>query len=140
MIRKSGRCLCGKVTFEAEFADTTYGACHCGMCRRWAGGPLFAKHADRLTVTSGEDFTSSYKTSDWATRVHCRRCGSNLWYNLEPARIQIVSVGALDDQSDMVLTEEIYIDCKPDGYAFAGETRKLTEAEVVAAYAPAGEG
>ena len=45
-----------------------------------------------------------------------------------------LSAGALDDQSRLALTTEIFIDEKPLYYAFANETKKMTGAEVVAAF------
>jgi len=138
MVRKTGRCLCGAVAFEAMFSDTRYGACHCGMCRRWTGGPFFARKADRLTITQGAGALLVYRSSEWAARVSCGTCGASLWYQMGEGEdaTRIVAVGALDDQSDMVLASEIFIDCKPAGYALAGDLKRMTEAEVIAAFAP----
>ncbi|HEU0222459.1 MAG TPA: GFA family protein [Paracoccaceae bacterium] len=140
MLTKRGHCLCGAVAFEAEVEDGQYGACHCGMCRRWAGGPFFAKETEALGVTRGADKIVSYRSSDWAERAHCAVCGSNLWYYLVPKQQHIVAIGAFDDQSDMVLAAEIYIDHKPGGYALAGNLKRMTEAEVIAAVVPGGTG
>jgi hypothetical protein len=134
-VAKTGHCLCGAVRFEVELDSLEYAACHCGMCRRWTGGPFFAAVAREVMILEGEASVRAYKTSDWASRVHCAECGSKLWYRLDQGGFCAVSVGALDDQSDMVLAEEIYIDCKPAGYAFAGDLKKKTEAEVMAAFA-----
>jgi hypothetical protein len=43
-------------------------------------------------------------------------------------------VGAFDNVDDFVLTSEIFIDRKPDGYAIAGEHPRLTEADTIAKY------
>ena len=43
-------------------------------------------------------------------------------------------MGALDDQSDLELTVEGYVDHQPKGYALAGELKRMTEAEVIAAF------
>jgi len=136
MIRKTGGCLCGAVKFEAEMEDLSFGACHCGMCRRWVGGPFLAKEAETVTVTDGADELNAYRSSDWAERVSCASCGSALWYHLLEPEMFAVSVGALDDVSDMTLTAEIFIDHKPAGYALAGDHKRMTEAEFMAAFAP----
>ena len=78
MIRKTGGCLCGAVKFEAEMEDLSFGACHCGMCRRWVGGPFLAKEAETVTVTDGADELNAYRSSDWAERVSCASCGSRV--------------------------------------------------------------
>lgn len=47
-----------------------------------------------------------------------------------------MGLGTLDNPDGVVLKQEIFIDEKPDGYAFAGETAKMTGAEVFAMFAP----
>lgn len=136
MPNRKGHCLCGEVTFEAEFDDTTFSACHCGTCRRITGGaPAFAKMVDRLEVTGGSKSITTYRSSDFAERAHCSTCGTYLWYHVIGDAVHAVSVGAFDDSSDFVLTEEIFVDCKPSGYTLADDTKKMTEAEVFAASA-----
>ena len=46
-----------------------------------------------------------------------------------------VSMQAFDDASRFSFVEEIFIDEKPSTYSFANETRKMTGAEIMAAYA-----
>ena len=41
-VKASGHCLCGAVKISASQASKSIGACHCGMCRRWTGGPWLA--------------------------------------------------------------------------------------------------
>ena len=48
MADKTGRCLCGAVTFTAKGVERHVHACHCGMCRRWAGGPGFVLSAESV--------------------------------------------------------------------------------------------
>ena len=129
-----GGCLCGAVRFRAHDVETHYHACHCGMCRRWAGGPLLAATVGRIDLLSADDLVR-YPSSDWAERGFCRRCGSSLFYYLKPAQQYAVAVGAFDDPAPFALTGEIYIDHKPRGYAFAGDHPRRTEAEVLAQYA-----
>ena len=35
-------CLCGSVRVIAHPKTHNVGVCHCEMCRKWGGGPLFA--------------------------------------------------------------------------------------------------
>jgi len=44
--------------------------------------------------------------------------------------------GLFDDQDGFVFDHQVFIDNKPDYYSFANETDDMTEAEVVAKYAP----
>lgn len=131
-----GRCLCGAITFTAQGVDTHHHACHCSMCRRWSGGaPFFSASTDEVTFT-GTEHIARYKSSTWAERGFCRTCGTTLFYFLEPTKSYMMSVGAFDDPSQFRLVLEIFIDNKPEGYAFAGDHARLTEAETLARLAP----
>ena len=77
-----------------------------------------------------------FQSSDWAERGFCGNCGTNLFYRVLASDEYIVSPFVLDDQSDLTLTGQIFIDEKPDWYAFANETKNMTGAEVFAMYAP----
>lgn len=133
----SGRCLCGAVTFTAEQVEHHNHACHCGMCRRWSGGAGFLGAACTGVTFAGEpDQLGRYASSNWAERGFCRRCGTTLFYFLNPTRSYTMSVGAFDDQSPFRLTREIFIDKKPPGYAFAGDHERWTEEETFARLTP----
>lgn len=131
----NGKCLCGAVRFRADGVETEHHACHCGMCRRWVGGPNFATSVEHVSF-EGEENIGRYNSSDWAERGFCKVCGSSLFYYFKPADKYIVSVGAFDDPKPFRLVGEIYIDHKPAGYDFAGNLPKQTEAEFLAQFAP----
>jgi hypothetical protein len=101
------------------------------MCRRWATGPLMVVRAEGVEFSGVEDL-ARYRSSEWAERGFCKKCGSSLLYFLVPAKQSFLSVGALDDSSALTLGSEIFIDHKPASYEFAGEHGKMTEAEVLA--------
>ena len=128
MAEKTGRCLCGAVTYTARDLELHVHACHCGMCRRWSGGPGFALQAGAVEF-QGESHIRRYRSSEWAERGFCGECGTNLFYRLVEPGTHMLQMGTLDDQSDVDLAGEIYIDAKPPGYALAGEHPRLTEAE-----------
>ena len=134
MSHATGRCLCGAVRFAVESVDPGFHACHCGMCRRWAGGPVFVASAEGLTLDGSEHITT-FASSDWAERAFCRVCGSSLYYRLKPANQYLLSVGSFDDASRFTLASEIFVDNKPSGYALAGDHERLTEAETLARFA-----
>lgn len=141
---RTGSCLCGAVTYEIENAPTTVGACHCSMCRKWSGGIYLAVHLTKDQVRfHGEEHIECYKSSDWAERGFCRICGSSLFYRVTapgPNQGDLhLGFGTLDDQSGMTLTEEIFIDRKPDAYSFAQDTAKMTEAQMLELFAAASE-
>ena len=84
MAEMKGGCLCGAVRFSAANVETAFEVCHCGMCRRWAGSPLFAATAERVTFEN-RDSLGVYDSSEWAARGFCSKCGSSLFYYLKPA-------------------------------------------------------
>lgn len=131
----SGACLCGAVTFEATFASGDVGVCHCGMCRRWAAGPFFGLTADTVTFASDSEL-GIWKSSDWAERLHCRRCGSPLVWRMQSGAMNVVSVNALERPGDLKLDHEVYIDEKPSYYSFAEKAHQMTGTQIAAMFAP----
>jgi hypothetical protein len=135
-----GGCLCGAVRFEAEPAEPHSDACHCEMCRRWVGGPFISVPVAREALSwQGEDAIEVYRSSDWAERAFCRRCGSALYYHATvegpQERMFFLALGLFDEPDGLPLASEIYIDSKPAAYAFAGERKRMTKAEVEAMFA-----
>ncbi len=138
---KTGSCLCGAVRYTITSAPKTTTACHCAMCRKWSGGVFLAYSVPAEDVQfDGEGIIATYPSSDWAERGFCKTCGSSLFYRLTtPGPHQgnyEMSLGTLDDANGVALSDEIFIESKPDGYSFAQDTRKMTGAEVFAMYAP----
>lgn len=125
-----GQCLCGAVTVTARH-NTHVEACHCGMCRRWGGGPLLAISCGSDVQFTGKEQVSVYESSEWAERGFCRHCGTHLFYRFKSADSYALPAGLFQSQASLALTEQIYIDSKPDYYAFANDTPVLTEAEVL---------
>lgn len=125
-----GQCLCGAVHLKA-FAARSVEACHCGMCRRWSGGPALSVHCGSSVDFTGTEHIKVFSSSDWAERAFCANCGSHLYYRFIPQNSYIVPVGLLSDTADFVFTEQIFMDAKPAYYSFANQTAELTEAEVL---------
>lgn len=130
MVEMTGRCLCGAVTYTARDVEKEFKACHCGMCRRWSGGPAFAAHAGDVEFR-GEERIRRYDSSPRAERGFCGQCGSNLFYRLKPGGTPILWLGSFDDQSGFELSGEIYIDAKSEGYSLAGDHPRYTEADLM---------
>lgn len=138
---KTGSCLCGAVRFTLGDVPGQTGACHCGMCRKFSGGVYLGVQVPGGKVTfQSDDTLARYASSAWAERGFCARCGSSLFYRVTapgPHHDQHhFGLGSLDDTTGITLTQEIFIDRKPEGYAFAGDTHKMTEAEMMALFAP----
>jgi hypothetical protein len=76
-----GDCLCGSVRFTSPPAREI-GACQCGFCRRWRGGPFLAVHCGPDVQCEGQGDIGVYASSDRAQRAFCKRCGSHLYDKL----------------------------------------------------------
>lgn len=132
--RMRGQCLCGAVHFEVDVPERTYSVCHCGLCRRWSGGPLMSVHCpEPQTEWLNDEGLTWYQGTPWAQRGFCSRCGSSLFWRLAqaPDGMLIVSVDALDDPAGFQLDRHIYSDAKPDRYDFADKRPRVTEAELM---------
>ncbi|SPH17577.1 hypothetical protein DEA8626_01100 [Defluviimonas aquaemixtae] len=133
-MKLTGRCLCGAVKFVGTANEPKVAACHCDMCRRWSSGPYFEVSCEDV-VFDGEDSIAKFRSSDWAERGFCKKCGSNLFYHLfESSELQMAA-GLLDDQSELHLSLQVFVDRKPPFYTLANATKTMTAAEVYAAYA-----
>ena len=134
VIAGEGSCLCGAVRINAENTSINVGACHCGMCRRWGGGPLMAVDCGTEVSFEGEENITVFNSSDWAERGFCNKCGSHLFYRLKEIQQYIIPVGLFDNDVEFVFDHQIFIDKKPSFYRFANKTNDKTEAEVFAKY------
>jgi len=138
----NGQCMCGAVTVIATPARPSLSACHCDMCRRWSSSAFMAMDAETGSVeVTGP--VQRFQSSDWAERAFCKTCGSNLWYRITaegPGHGQYQMAAGLFDVNGMRLGLEVFIDAKPDAYAFEGERRQMTAQECYDMYAPKDEG
>lgn len=136
---RTGGCLCGAVRFTAQLDRDTFGACHCEMCRRWSGSALLAITVPSANIDwQGAEHIATHQTSDWARRAWCARCGSGLYYAVTVEGPHYgnteIPIGLFDDANGLKLQHEIFFDQKPDSFAYAGETQKLSRAETLAMF------
>ncbi len=134
-----GQCMCGAVTFTARDVPEKFGACHCEMCRRWTGSALLGISIPKGSVDwDGAENIRKIQSSDWAERAFCGACGSPLYYHVTaegPMEANIeMPIGLFDDASGLEFTNEIYIDHKPDSFAYAGDRTRLTRKETLAKF------
>lgn len=134
---RSGRCLCGAVSFHATHVPAEFGICHCRMCRQWTGSALFGVSVPKEHVRwSGAENIAEHVSSGWAKRGWCRNCGSNLYFQFTAegtyAEDTEIPLGLLDDPNGFALRAEIYSDEAPDSYAIADQGHKrVTRAGVL---------
>ena len=135
---RTGRCLCGAVTYEAEIAHESLSVCHCETCRKLVGGPFMAVDVQSVTFAEGAP-VGVYQSSEWATRSFCKECGGQLAWRSVDCKFQLVAAYSLDVPPAGPLAMQVFIDSKPDAYAFAGDSKTMTGAEIMAMAAASGE-
>lgn len=129
----TGHCLCGAVTITvAGEHESEVGACHCRMCQRWSGGLFLAFEAEASgVVVEGE--VACYRSSAFAERAFCPRCGSHLWLSDidalgKPASYELMP-GLFDAARRWPLQSEIYVDRALASIQLKGEHRRESRAE-----------
>ena len=123
---RAGGCLCGEVRFMVRHGGEVH-VCHCSLCRKATGGPMLAVICEGTPVFDDGSPVGIYHSSEQGERGFCLRCGSQLYFRHTPDNAYAFTAGTFDDQSLMVMTEEIYLQDKPGFYDFANETRRYAQ-------------
>tara|TARA_Y100000817_G_C16705138_1_gene476695 strand:- start:98 stop:403 length:306 start_codon:yes stop_codon:yes gene_type:complete len=80
MKKLKGSCLCGAVKYTAlDCIDTDN--CKCKKCQKSSGSKSikwFSTSRDTFKLNTGKSSYKQYKSSKWAKRGFCSKCGSNL--------------------------------------------------------------
>lgn len=97
---------------------------------------MFAVHCGSQVEFKG-GAPATYRSSDWAERGLCSKCGTHLFYHLLPSNEYILPAGIFQDEQ-FELRSEIFIDEKSAFYEFKNETQKMTGQEVFAHFAEKG--
>jgi hypothetical protein len=118
---RTGRCLCGKVTYSLEGDLIATALCHCDHCQRQGGGAFSVNlivHESQLTIVG--DLTTYEETGEHGDAVYVRRrfcpsCGSPIVSELSLSQgIVAVKAGTLDDRSEVQPTVEVWcVDRQP---------------------------
>jgi len=132
----SGSCLCGSVSLSTPSMKNSMAACHCGMCRKWGGGPFMEVSCGKNVKIDGEEFVKIYDSSEWAERAFCKKCGTHLFYRLKETQEHQIPVGFFADNISPGFDLQVFIDRKPENYSFAEKTKEMTEQQIYEMYAP----
>lgn len=117
MTERTGRCLCGAVTFSLSADPVAVRICWCRDCQHLAanGTVNLLVPADALSVSG--PVAEHVKTADSGnqlTRQFCPTCGTHL-FGISSGRPQfrVVRVGNLDDPSSVTPTTNIWTESAP---------------------------
>ena len=98
---RAGRCACGAVRFRVDGPVRDVIVCHCGACRKAAGGPWAASAAYRsdLSIDDGGALVweKAAQSAHGASRGTCRRCKAYLFWDAPGRETVSFAAALLDD-------------------------------------------
>ncbi len=106
---RTGRCLCGEVTFEISGDLIATAVCHCDRCQRQGGSAFSVNlvvhesqlHVDGEMKTYVE--TGENNDGEYVRRRFCGSCGSPIVSEIvESNGIVAVKAGVLDEKADVL--------------------------------------
>jgi hypothetical protein len=118
---RTGRCLCGDVTYVITGDLIATAVCHCDHCQRQSGGAFsvnLVAHESQLEVTGTlQTYEEMGEKRDavYVRRRFCGRCGSPIVSELtQSAGVVAVKAGTLDDRSEVAPNVEVWcVDKQP---------------------------
>ena len=98
---KSGKCLCGDVSFTYDSDPGIFLICHCTDCQKSTGSPLAS-----IIVIPESDFkvngsTGSYECEAKVTRSFCKNCGSRVPRFSSGRGAMMVPIGSTMDSPEI---------------------------------------
>lgn len=107
MSTKTGRCLCGSITYSFEGDPIATAVCHCSHCQRQSGSAFSVNliaMPSQLTVEG--DLATYEETGENGDAVYVRRrfcpsCGSPIVSEMVQSGAIAVKAGTLDDRTGL---------------------------------------
>ncbi|WP_186456842.1 GFA family protein [Sphingomonas suaedae] len=109
------------------------GVCHCASCLRWNSGPWMSLQAPGATVSG--DALVVYRSSAFAERGFCGRCGTHIFHRPQDGPEIAVSAG-LFQHVELHIAREIFFDAKPPFYRFVADSEKRSSASMAREWLP----
>lgn len=120
---KSGRCLCGRISYTVTGEPLATAVCHCKNCQRQSGGAFSVNviiEDIRLEIIG--ELTTFEDLGDSGNKVYrrfCGACGSPILSALGgmPGLVAL-KAGTLDDVSGIQPSLQVWCDSKQDWLSF----------------------
>lgn len=120
MTKRTGRCMCGAITYEVEGDPLFIGVCHCKDCQRQGGtsfSHLMGVMSDQLKVSGDtlKEFVTEADSGGQAHRKFCGNCGSPIYSSPSSnAGMAVIKAGTLDDTSGLTPMMHVWCSSKMD--------------------------
>jgi hypothetical protein len=107
MTTRTGRCMCGSITYEVTGDPLFVGICHCKDCQRQGGtafSHLMGVTSEQLKVSGDtlKEFVTEADSGGQAIRKFCGNCGSPIYSQPSSnAGMSVIKTGTLDDTSGL---------------------------------------
>ena len=123
MTVRTGRCLCGAVSYEATGALRDVVVCHCRMCRKAHGhiGAYTASARDALRLVEARGL-KWYRSSAQARRGFCSECGATLFWDGDGRDTMSIAAGTLDEPTGLATALQIHVASAGDYYPVDAST------------------
>lgn len=113
----TGSCLCRAVRYTVTGPLRPVVDCHCGMCLKWHGhAGAYTDADDALLSIEGSEALAWYRSSGFAARAFCKRCGSSLFWKREGAARTSIAAGTLDQPTGLRTVRHIFTEDLADYY------------------------
>lgn len=114
-----GSCLCGAVSYRVHGKLRPVTTCHCGQCRKNSGHFMAATAAENeeLEIVDPDRALTWFRSSSFAQRGFCSRCGSSLFWKRDDAPYTAITAGTLDGNTGLRIEAHIYTADMGDYYA-----------------------
>ncbi len=133
--KATGKCLCGKVSYEITGNLGIFQYCHCSRCRKFTGSAHSASllvAPDQFKWLTGEEYVGRYEVEEakhYATSF-CKNCGSSLPWLAKSKMAVSVTAGTLDCDPGIRPSQNVFWGSKAIWYKQASELPKHDELPV----------
>jgi hypothetical protein len=132
MVKRTGSCRCGAISFAAEGEPVLAGHCHCLDCQKTSGGGhvSFAFFPANAVTISGEPkaFSVPADSGRTMTRQFCPECGSRLFgRSTSTPSLLGITLSVFDDPDSLTPTVSLFTSRLRRWDTIAANTRAFEE-------------